>query len=151
MKCSGLTNHQDPLQLTHIMNEPDTIKNILKLKIIAVVGMSPKPERPSHYVSMYMKEHGYTIIPVNPGQTQIAGETCYPSLLEIPYKIDVVDVFRRPEHVLPIAELAVKISAKALWLQDDVINEEAAEIAERAGLLVVMNDCMLRQHRQIKN
>ena len=151
MKCSGLTNHQDPLQLTHIMNEPDTIKNILKLKIIAVVGMSPKPERPSHYVSMYMKEHGYTIIPVNPGQTEIAGETCYPSLLEIPYKIDVVDVFRRPEHVLPIAELAVKISAKALWLQDDVINEEAAEIAERAGLLVVMNDCMLRRHRQIKN
>ena len=151
MKCSGLTNHQDPLQLTHIMNEPDTIKNILKLKIIAVVGMSPKPERPSHYVSMYMKEHGYTIIPVNPGQIEIAGETCYPSLLEIPYKIDVVDVFRRPEHVLPIAELAVKISAKALWLQDDVINEEAAEIAERAGLLVVMNDCMLRQHRQIKN
>ncbi len=151
MKCSGLTNHQDPLQLTHIMNEPDTIKNILKLKIIAVVGMSPKPERPSHYVSMYMKEHGYTIIPVNPGQTEIAGETCYPSLLEIPYKIDVVDVFRRPEHVLPIAELAVKISAKALWLQDNVINEEAAEIAERAGLLVVMNDCMLRQHRQIKN
>ena len=133
------------------MNEPDTIKNILKLKIIAVVGMSPKPERPSHYVSMYMKEHGYTIIPVNPGQTEIAGETCYPSLLEIPYKIDVVDVFRRPEHVLPIAALAVKISAKALWLQDDVINEEAAEIAERAGLLVVMNDCMLRQHRQIKN
>ena len=151
MKCSELTNHQDPLQLTHIMNEPDTIKNILKLKIIAVVGMSPKPERPSHYVSMYMKEHGYTIIPVNPGQTEIAGETCYPSLLEIPYKIDVVDVFRRPEHVLPIAELAVKISAKALWLQDDVINEEAAEIAERAGLLVVMNDCMLRRHRQIKN
>jgi len=151
LKCSGLTNHQDPLQLTHIMNEPDTIKNILKLKIIAVVGMSPKPERPSHYVSMYMKEHGYTIIPVNPGQTEIAGETCYPSLLEIPYKIDVVDVFRRPEHVLPIAELAVKISARALWLQDDVINEEAAEIAERAGLLVVMNDCMLRQHRQIKN
>ena len=151
MKCSGLTNNQDPLQLTHIMNEPDTIKNILKLKIIAVVGMSPKPERPSHYVSMYMKEHGYTIIPVNPGQTEIAGETCYPSLLEIPYKIDVVDVFRRPEHVLPIAELAVKISAKALWLQDDVINEEAAEIAERAGLLVVMNDCMLRRHRQIKN
>ena len=151
MKCSGLTNHQDPLQLTHIMNEPDTITNILKLKIIAVVGMSPKPERPSHYVSMYMKEHGYTIIPVNPGQTEIAGETCYPSLLEIPYKIDVVDVFRRPEHVLPIADLAVKISAKALWLQDDVINEEAAEIAERAGLLVVMNDCMLRQHRQIKN
>jgi len=133
------------------MNEQDTIKNIYTLKTIAVVGMSPKPERPSHYVALYLREHGYTIIPVNPGQTEIAGETCYPSLLEIPYKIDVVDVFRRPEHVLPIAKLAVKISAKALWLQDDVINEEAAEIAERAGLLVVMNDCMLRQHRQIKN
>ena len=121
------------------------------MRSIAVVGMSPKPERPSHYVAMYMKEKGYDIIPVNPGHKKIAGMTCYPSLLEIPYKIDVVDVSRRPEHVLPIAELAVEICAKALWLQDTIINVEAAEIAEKAGLLVVMNDCMLRRHRQIKN
>ena len=133
------------------MNHSKTIQSIFQMKSIAVVGMSPKPERPSHYVAMYMKEKGYDIIPVNPGHKKIAGMTCYPSLLEIPYKIDVVDVFRRPEHVLPIAELAVEICAKALWLQDTVINVEAAEIAEKAGLLVVMNDCMLRRHRQIKN
>jgi hypothetical protein len=133
------------------MNHSETIQSIFQMKSIAVVGMSPKPERPSHYVAMYMKEKGYDIIPVNPGHKKIAGMTCYPSLLEIPYKIDVVDVFRRPEHVLPIAELAVEICAKALWLQDTVINVEAAEIAEKAGLLVVMNDCMLRRHRQIKN
>ncbi|MAW69200.1 MAG: CoA-binding protein [Candidatus Marinimicrobia bacterium] len=133
------------------MNHSETIQSIFQMKSIAVVGMSPKPERPSHYVAMYMKEKGYDIIPVNPGHKKIAGMTCYPSLLEIPYKIDVVDVFRRPEHVLPIAELAVEICAKALWLQDTIINVEAAEIAEKAGLLVVMNDCMLRRHRQIKN
>jgi len=133
------------------MNHSETIQSIFQMRSIAVVGMSPKPERPSHYVAMYMKEKGYDIIPVNPGHKKIAGMTCYPSLLEIPYKIDVVDVFRRPEHVLPIAELAVEICAKALWLQDTVINVEAAEIAEKAGLLVVMNDCMLRRHRQIKN
>ena len=133
------------------MNHSETIQSIFQMKSIAVVGMSPKPERPSHYVAMYMKEKGYDIIPVNPGHKKIAGMTCYPSLLEIPYKIDVVDVFRRPEHVLPIAELAVEICAKALWLQDAVINVEAAEIAEKAGLLEVMNDCMLRRHRQIKN
>ena len=133
------------------MNHSETIQSIFQMKSIAVVGMSPKPERPSHYVAMYMKEKGYEIIPVNPGHKKIAGMTCYPSLLEIPYKIDVVDVFRRPEHVLPIAELAVEICAKALWLQDTVINVEAAEIAEKAGLLVVMNDCMLRRHRQINN
>ena len=133
------------------MNHSETIQSIFQMKSIAVVGMSPKPERPSHYVAMYMKEKGYEIIPVNPGHKKISGMTCYPSLLEIPYKIDVVDVFRRPEHVLPIAELAVEICAKALWLQDAVINVEAAEIAEKAGLLVVMNDCMLRRHRQIKN
>ena len=133
------------------MNHSETIQSIFQMRSIAVVGMSPKPERPSHYVAIYMKEKGYNIIPVNPGHKKIAGMTCYPSLLEIPYKIDVVDVFRRPEHVLPIAKLAVEICAKALWLQDTIINVEAAEIAEKAGLLVVMNDCMLRRHRQIKN
>ncbi|MEA1880978.1 MAG: CoA-binding protein [Candidatus Marinimicrobia bacterium] len=129
------------------MNELATILKIFELKTIAVVGMSPKPERPSHYVSMYMKEHGYTIIPVNPGHNEIAGMVCYPSLLNIPERVDIVDVFRRPEHVIPIAEAAIEIGAKALWLQDHVINEAAAKLAEDAGLKVVMNDCMLRQHR----
>jgi len=129
------------------MNEIETIQKIYTMKTIAVVGMSPKPERPSHYVALYLREQGYEIIPVNPGQTDIAGEICYPTLKDIPKPVDVVDVFRRPEHVLPIAEAAVEIGAKALWLQDGVINEEAAKLAEEAGLLVVMNDCMLRQHK----
>ncbi len=133
---------------TFPMNELETIQSIFELNTIAVVGMSPKPERPSHYVSMYMKDNGYTIIPVNPGHDEIAGLKCYPSLSDIPGTVDVVDVFRRPEHVLPIAEAAVEFGAKALWLQDGVINEEAAEFAESSGLLVVMNDCMLRRHRQ---
>ena len=132
------------------MNTLDTIRRIFELKTIAVVGMSPKPERPSHYVSIYMQENGYTIIPVNPGQNEIAGLTAYPSLLDIPNQVDVVDVFRRPEHVVPIAEAAIEIGAKALWLQDHVINEEATQLAKDAGLLVVMNDCMLRRHRQLQ-
>ncbi|SVA83368.1 uncharacterized protein METZ01_LOCUS136222 [marine metagenome] len=118
------------------------------MKTVAVVGMSPKPERPSHYVGMYLKEQGYDIIPVNPGHKEIAGMTSYPSLLDIPVKVDVVDVFRRPEHAVPISEAAVEIGAKALWLQDGVINDEAAKLAEDASLLVVMNDCMLRRHKQ---
>ncbi len=129
------------------MNEIDTIRNIFAMKTIAVVGMSPKPERPSHYVALYLRDQGYTIIPVNPGQQEIADETCYPSLKDIPKPVDVVDVFRRPEYVLPIAEAAIEIGAKALWLQDHVINEEGAQLAEDAGLLVVMNDCMLRRHK----
>ena len=131
------------------MNSIEDINKIFQMKTIAVVGMSPKPERPSHYVSMYMKEQGYNIIPVNPGHNEIAGMKSFPSLLDIPQTIDVVDVFRRSEYVLPIAESAVTVAAKALWLQDGVINEDGSALAEKAGLLVVMNDCMLRRHQQM--
>jgi len=131
------------------MNSLDDIKEIFSMQTIAVVGMSPKPERPSHYVSMYMKQQGYNIIPVNPGHDEIAGIKCYPSLKEISQPVDVVDVFRRSEYIVPIAESAINIKAKALWLQDGVINHEAAELANNSGLIVVMNDCMLRRHRQI--
>ena len=131
------------------MNSIEDINKIFQMKTIAVVGMSPKPERPSHYVSMYMKEQGYSIIPVNPGHNEIAGMKSFPSLLDIPQTIDVVDVFRRSEYVLPIAESAVTVCAKALWLQDGVINENGSALAQKAGLLVVVSDCMLRRHRQI--
>ena len=131
------------------MNSIKEIKNIFQMKTIAVVGMSPKPERPSHYVAMYMKEQGYNIIPVNPGHNEISGMKSFPSLLDIPQTIDVVDVFRRSEYVLPIVENAVTVGAKALWLQDGVINEDGSALAEKAGLLVVMNDCMLRRHQQM--
>ncbi|MBL7013950.1 MAG: CoA-binding protein [Candidatus Marinimicrobia bacterium] len=131
------------------MNDPKTYESIFAMKTIAVVGMSPKPERPSHYVALYLRDQGYTIIPVNPGQKEIAGETCYPSLKDIPVPVDVVDVFRSPEYVGPIANAAIKIGAKALWLQDGVINDEAGQKAENAGLIVIMNDCMMRKHRQL--
>jgi hypothetical protein len=131
------------------MNSIEEIKKIFQMKTIAVVGMSPKPERPSHYVAMYMKEQGYNIIPVNPGHNKISGMKSFPSLLDIPQTIDVVDVFRRSEYVLPIVESAVTVGAKALWLQDGVINEDGSALAEKAGLLVVMNDCMLRRHQQM--
>ena len=125
------------------------MNQIFQMKTIAVVGMSPKPERPSHYVGIYLIESGYEVVPVNPGHKEIAGIASYPSLLDIPNKVDVVNVFRRSEHTLFIAEAAIEIGARALWLQDGVYNKEAGQIAEDAGLLVVMNDCMLRQHSQI--
>ena len=131
------------------MNEQETIRKIYEMKTIAVVGLSPKSERPSHYVAKYLQEQGYRIIPVNPGHDELLGETSYATLQDIPESVDVVDVFRRPEHVDPIIDAAIEIGARALWLQDGVVNEGAAEWAEEAGLLVVMNDCMLRQHRQL--
>ena len=131
------------------MNEPETIRKIYDMKTIAVVDLSPKPQRPSHYVAKYLQDQGYRIIPVNPGHNELLGETSYATLQDIPESVDVVDVFRRPEHVDPIIDAAIEIGARALWLQDGVVNKAAAEWAEEAGLLVVMNDCMLRQHRQL--
>ncbi|NQV38853.1 MAG: CoA-binding protein [Candidatus Marinimicrobia bacterium] len=133
------------------MNEPNTIKKIFDMKTIAVVGLSTKPERASHRVAAYLQSVGYKIIPVNPGFDKILGEKSYSTLKEIPVPVDIVDVFRRSEHVSPIADMAIEINAKALWLQDGVINREAAAKAESAGLLVVMDDCMLRQHRSHNN
>ena len=131
------------------MNDIDIITKILKMKTIAVVGFSPKKERPSHYVSMYMKDNGYDVIPVNPGHKEIAGMTCYPDLESIPEQVDVVDIFRRSEFVLPIVDSAIYISAKAIWMQDRVFHEDAAQKAKDSGLLVIMNNCILRQHRLI--
>ena len=131
------------------MSDIDTIGKVFSLKNIAVVGMSPKKHRPSNYVAMYMKNQGYKIIPVNPGHEIIQNKKCYSSLLDIPIQVDVVNVFRRSEFAASIAKEAVSIGAKALWLQDGVISEEASEIAQTDGLLFVMNDCMLRRHKQL--
>ena len=133
------------------MNEKESIQNILGMKTIAVVGLSPKEVRPSYGVARYLQSVGYKIIPVNPGHLEILGEKSYPTLKDIPVKVDVVDVFRRPEYVMPIAEAAIEIGAKAIWFQDGVINTEAAKKAADAGLLVVMDDCMLRQHQTMNN
>jgi len=129
------------------MNEEKTIQQILGMKTIAVVGLSPKVGRPSNNVAKYLQSVGYKIVPVNPGHPEILGEKSFPTLKDIPFEVDVVDIFRRPEHVMPITEAAIQIGAKAIWYQDGVINEEAAELAENKGLLVVMDDCLLRRHQ----
>jgi predicted CoA-binding protein len=118
-------------------------------KIIAVVGCSSNPERPSNQVAAYLKEKGYTVIPVNPGEKVILSETCYPDLSSIPGHIDVVDIFRRSEDCLSIAQEAVKVGASVVWMQEGVINEEAAACAREAGLKVVMNKCMKKEHMRL--
>jgi uncharacterized protein len=124
-----------------------TIRAILEgARTIAVVGLSPNTLRASNFVAFYLQRHGYRIVPVNPNETEILGETCYPSLSAIPFPVDVVDVFRRPDAVPAIATEAVAIGAKALWLQFGVISTEGAAIAERGGLLVVMDRCMKVEH-----
>lgn len=115
-------------------------------KVIAVVGLSPKPDRPSYEVAAYLRAHGYQIAPVNPFATEILGEKSYPSLSDIPFAVDIVDVFRQPDAAPAIAEEAVRIGAKSLWLQLGVISEEGATIAERAGLKVVMDRCLMVEH-----
>ena len=125
----------------------DVVSRILAMRTVAVVGCSPQPGRPSHIVAEYLKQQGYRIVPVNPGHGEILGEACYPDLLAIPFPVDVVDVFRRSEAVLPVIEEAILIKAKALWLQDGITHPEGEAKARAAGLLVVSDDCMLREHR----
>ena len=116
---------------------------------MAVVGLSPNPERPSYNVASYLVEHGYNIIPVNPNAQQILGKTSYSDLSSIPETVEVVDIFRRSEEVMPIVEDAIRIGAKVVWMQEGVINEEAASKAKDAGLLVVMDKCMLKEHQRL--
>ena len=126
------------------------IRRILEdSKTIAVVGLSPKPQRPSHQVARYLMEAGYTIIPVNPGQDTILGLPCYPDLRAIPIQVDMVDIFRRPEAVLPIVEDAIAIGAKFIWMQEGIVNKEAAAKAEAAGLLVIMDRCTKIDHMNL--
>lgn len=116
---------------------------------VAVVGLSKDPSRPSHVVASYLKDHGYRIIPVNPNESEILGESCYASLSQVPEPVEVVDIFRRSEAVGPIVEEAIRIGAKAVWMQEGVVNEAAAEQARRAGLEVVMDLCMKKEHERI--
>ncbi|MGA9353064.1 MAG: CoA-binding protein [Terriglobales bacterium] len=130
----------------------DAIHELLsRVKTIAVVGLSDSPMRPSHGVSAYMQLQGYKIIPVNPGIAESLGEEAYPTLPEIPRdvagKIDLVNVFRRPEFVDEIVEQAIQLKIPAIWLQEDVINERAAARARAAGMFVAMDLCILKEHR----
>ncbi|HEY2232833.1 MAG TPA: CoA-binding protein [Candidatus Angelobacter sp.] len=127
----------------------DEIGELLKrTKTIAVVGLSDSPLRPSYGVSAYMQSHGYKIIPVNPSIKGALGEKAVASLGEIEEKIDMVDVFRRPEYVPELVDEAIRLKVPAIWLQEDVIHEEAAEKARKAGIFVVMDKCILKEHRR---
>jgi len=128
---------------------PNTSEILRKYRTIAVVGLSPNRMRPSYGVSEYMKRSGYRIIPVNPGHAEILGEKCYRSLDDVPDAIEIVDVFRRSEYVPDIAEAAIRKGAKVLWLQEGVVHEEAAKKARDAGLQVVMDTCILKEHRKL--
>ena len=126
----------------------DLITHILReCRTIAVVGLSPDPERDSYEVAAYLQAHGYRIVPVNPNATEVLGERCHADLRDIPERVDLVDVFRRSEATPPIAEAAVAIGAKALWLQLGIVNEEAAAIARAGGLDVVMDRCTMVEHQ----
>jgi len=141
-------HEQDDLDLQQYQN-PQVVRELLgAAKTIAVVGLSPNPQRPSHPVAQYMQRHGYRIVPVNPNEREILGEPCYAALSDIPFPVDIVDVFRQPEAVPPIAEEAVKIGAKAIWLQLGVISPEGVAIAERGGLAVVMDLCIKVEHHR---
>jgi uncharacterized protein len=127
-----------------------TEEEILKTcKTIAVVGLSGNPERASNHVGSYLKGQGYKVIPVNPSEKTILGEVCYPDLATVPVKIDVVDIFRKSEDVPPIVKDAIKCGVKAVWMQEGVVNEPAAAEARKAGLMVVMNKCMLKEHNRM--
>ena len=125
---------------------PELLKNS---RTIAVVGLSPNPARPSNGVAEYLKRAGYHIIPVNPNETEVLGEKCYASLEDVPEKIDMVDIFRRSEYVPEIIESAIRVGAKSVWMQEGVIHEAAAERARAAGLEVVMDRCILKEHRRM--
>jgi predicted CoA-binding protein len=134
---TDLARYQDPLTIQRVLHATRTI---------AIVGLSGNELRPSNFVGYYLKRHGYQVIPVNPREKEILGETSYPSLSDVPVPIDLVDVFRAPDALPGIAREAVEIKAGALWCQFGVINEEGARIAEDAGLPVIMDRCLKVEH-----
>jgi uncharacterized protein len=132
------------------MSDIVTLRRVLREnRTIAVVGLSADWFRPSYFAAKYMQTHGYRIVPVNPKYPEILGEKSYPDLRSIPFPVDLVDVFRKPQDVVPIAEEAVAIGAKALWLQIGVINDEASVLAEKAGLTVVMDRCVKIEYARL--
>ena len=133
------------------INSPQAIKRILdECKTIAVVGLSSNPMRPSNNVSDFMQRNGYRIIPVNPNEREVLGEKAYATLADVPGEIDLVDIFRRSEEAGAVVDEAIRVGAKAVWLQEGVIDRAAAQRALDAGLLVVMDRCILKEHLRMK-
>jgi predicted CoA-binding protein len=132
------------------VTEVEQIAELLKAaKTIAVVGISDNPMRPSYGVAAYMQSQGYRIIPVNPDVDSVLGEKAYPSLLDVPGQIDIVDIFRRSEYVQPIVDQAIQKGVLAIWMQETVVEEEAAKKAREQGIVVVMDRCILKEHRNL--
>lgn len=133
------------------INNPEAIKDILEgSRTIAVIGLSSNPSRPSNSVSAYMQSRGYKIIPVNPNEESVLGEKAYARLEDVPEHVDIVDIFRRSEEAGAHVDEAIRIGARAVWLQEDVIDHEAAARATGAGLVVVMDRCILKEHLRLK-
>lgn len=131
------------------MNESSLIHTLLtQPATIAVIGLSPDPGKPSHYVPAYMQQHGYRILPVNPAADTVLGETCYPTLTALPIKPDIVNVFRLPQYIPAIVEEMIQLGIPNLWVQSSIINLEAAAKAEAAGINVVMDRCIMVEHRR---
>ncbi len=128
----------------------DQLRQILAATKTIVVGLSDKPDRPSHQIAAYLQSHGYKIIPVNPTIREALGERAYPSLRKIPERVDVVQIFRRPQDVPPIVDDAIAVSATVVWMQPGIVHEEAAARARAAGLTVVMDTCMRATHRVLR-
>ncbi len=131
------------------MHTDEQIKKFYELKNIAVVGMSKNPEKAAHYVPKYLAERGYKILPVNPTTDEILGKKCYHELSEIPEHIDIVDVFRPSEQIRPVINEAIKLKPKVIWLQEGIHNLEAESLAQKAGIEVVFNRCMLAEHQRL--
>lgn len=132
------------------MNDDKLMKEILtSARTVASVGLSSNPEKESYWVASYLKDHGYQIIPVNPTADEILDEKAYPDLASVPLKIDVVQVFRKSEDVPPVVEDAIRAGAKVVWMQEGIVNEQAAQRAREAGLQVVMDACMRANHRRL--
>ncbi len=127
----------------------DEIKQIFSLKNVAVVGMSKNPEKAAHYVPKYLSEQGYNILPINPTTNEILNKKSYPSVTDVKEPIDIVDVFRPSEEVLPVVKDAIKMKPKVIWLQEGIHNEEAEELARKEGIKVVFNRCMLAEHQRL--
>jgi predicted CoA-binding protein len=128
----------------------DEIRKIYLMKNIAVVGMSKNQDKAAHYVPKYLIEQGFNVIPVNPTATEILGRKCYPTLLDVPDTVDIVDVFRPSDQLMPVMEESVKIKPKVIWLQEGIHNKEAEDVARKSGIpLVVFNRCMLAEHQRL--
>jgi uncharacterized protein len=125
------------------------IKQIFSLKNVAVIGMSKNPEKAAHYVPKYLSEQGYNIMPINPTANEILNKKSYPSVTDIDQPIDIVDVFRPSDQVLPVVKDAIKMKPKVIWLQEGIHNEEAEELARREGIKVIFNRCMLAEHQRL--